>query len=163
MPFHKRIFPSIIPEKRRSRDVISFHTAAIVGVGLIGSSLARVLKRDGLAETVVGAGRSQKTLDTALELGVVDAAFTDVKVAVRDADIVFVCTPVGVIGDIVNDCAPAMKKGAILTDVGSVKSAIAALNVPDCVRFVPAHPVAGTENRDPKTVSPNCSKDAGVF
>lgn len=127
-----------------------FHTAAVVGVGLIGSSLARVLKRDGLAEKVVGAGRSRKTLDTALELGVIDEAFTDVKAAVKDADIVFVCTPVGAIGEIVAAVAPVMKRGAILTDVGSVKSAVAALPVPDLVRFVPAHPVAGTEKSGPE-------------
>ncbi|HBO58398.1 MAG TPA: prephenate/arogenate dehydrogenase family protein, partial [Alphaproteobacteria bacterium] len=136
-----------------------FHTAAVVGVGLIGSSLARVLRRDKLADKIAGAGHTQKTLNAALELDVIDEAFTDIKAAVKDADIVFVCTPVGAIGDIVNTCAPAMKKGAILTDVGSVKSVIAALDVPDFVRFVPAHPVAGTEKSGPENGFAELFKD----
>lgn len=127
-----------------------FHTATIIGVGLIGSSLARVLRREQMAEHIIGVARSEETRQKALDLGVVDEAFESVVDAVKEADIVFVCTPVGMIESIISQCAPAMKNGAILTDVGSVKSAVADIKVPNYIRFVPAHPVAGTEKSGPE-------------
>ena len=127
-----------------------FKTVLIAGVGLIGSSLARVLRREGLAGEIRGAGRSADTLQKAKELGVIDAAFDSVEAGAKDADAVFVCTPVGRIVETVGRAASVMKKGAIVSDVGSVKSTIASVETPDGVFFVPAHPVAGTEKSGPE-------------
>ncbi len=132
---------------------VHFHKAAVVGVGLIGSSLARVLRAHKMADEITGAARSEKTRDTAVALGVVDRAFENPADAVADADIVFVCTPVGAIARTVADFMPALKSGAIVTDVGSVKAEIVAQTAPVVrpdVRFVPAHPVAGTEKSGPE-------------
>ncbi|MBR1944690.1 MAG: prephenate dehydrogenase/arogenate dehydrogenase family protein, partial [Alphaproteobacteria bacterium] len=103
---------------------VHFHQAAIIGIGLIGSSLARVLRQKRLADKITGAARSEKKRKTALELGVVDEAFENPSDAVADADIVFVCTPVGAIAETIGSFVPALKKGVIVTDVGSVKSEI---------------------------------------
>ena len=127
-----------------------FKTVLIAGVGLIGSSLARVLRREGMAGEIRGAGRSADTLRKAMELGVIDAAFDSVEAGAKDADAVFVCTPVGRIVETVERAASVMKKGAIVSDVGSVKSTIASAETPDGVFFVPAHPVAGTEKSGPE-------------
>lgn len=130
-----------------------FHTAAVIGVGLIGSSLARVLRKKGLAGRITGVSRSAENRRKALELGVVDEAFETPENAVRDADIVFICTPVGSVVDVLREIIPFLKPGTIVTDVGSVKSSIAAgaapLLTPD-IRFIPAHPVAGTEKSGPE-------------
>ena len=100
-----------------------FGRVALIGIGLIGSSIARVMRRDGLADTIVACARTQKTLDTALALGVADEVTTDPVEAVRDADLVMICTPVSTYGAIAEAIAPALKPGCILTDVGSVKAA----------------------------------------
>lgn len=129
-----------------------FETAAIIGVGLIGSSLARVMRRQGLAGRIVGVSRSLENRKTALELGIADEMFADAGEAVAGADIVFLCTPVGSVGQIAGQIAPFLKKGCILTDVGSVKTKViedVSPCLPDYVRFVPAHPVAGTEKSGP--------------
>lgn len=132
---------------------LHFHKTAIVGIGLIGSSLARVLKKNDLTDEIACAARSEKTRLTAVALGIADKAFADPREAVVDADIVFVCTPVGVIAETIESIMPALKKGAILTDVGSVKKnvvdAVEPLLRPD-VRFVAGHPVAGTEKSGPE-------------
>lgn len=132
---------------------VHFHQAAIIGIGLIGSSLARVLRQKRLADKITGAARSEKNRKTALELGVVDEAFENPSDAVTDADIVFVCTPVGAIAETIGSFVPALKKGAIVTDVGSVKSEIVKQVKPfltDSFFFVPGHPVAGTEKSGPE-------------
>lgn len=132
---------------------VHFHQAAIIGIGLIGSSLARVLRRNGLADKITGAARSAKNRETALALGVVDEAFENPSDAVAGADIVFVCTPVGSIAETVGGFVPALKKGAIVSDVGSVKSEIVRQVEPyltDSFFFVPGHPVAGTEKSGPE-------------
>ncbi len=132
---------------------VHFQKAAIIGTGLIGSSLARVLRCRNIADNIAGAARSVKTRETALALGVVDEAFEDPQKAVQNADIVFVCTPVGAIGETIGGCMPAMKSGAIVTDVGSVKSSVIRDVLPFLradIRFVPAHPVAGTEKSGPE-------------
>lgn len=132
---------------------VHFQKAAIVGVGLIGSSLARVLRCRGIAERIAGAARSAKTRETAVALGVVDEAFEDPCEAVKNADIVFVCTPVGAIAETIGGFMTALKPGAIVTDVGSVKLSIIRETLPllrPDIRFVPAHPVAGTEKSGPE-------------
>lgn len=130
-----------------------FDKAVIIGVGLIGSSLARVLKANGLAGKISGVARSSENRQTALDLGIADEMTDDAAEAVRDADIVFICTPVGAVGKVAEKIAPVLKKGCIVTDVGSVKaSVISAVQpfLPEDVFFVPAHPVAGTEKSGPQ-------------
>ncbi|MBR4126843.1 MAG: prephenate/arogenate dehydrogenase family protein [Alphaproteobacteria bacterium] len=132
---------------------VHFHQAAIIGIGLIGSSLARVLRRKGLADKITGAARSEKNRQTAVALGVVDEAFESPSDAVQGADIVFVCTPVGSIAETVGGIVSALKKGAIVTDVGSVKTEIVRQVAPyltDSFSFVVGHPVAGTEKSGPE-------------
>jgi len=129
-----------------------FQTVALIGLGLIGSSLGRVIKRDGLAATVVGSARTQATLDKALELGFVDRVHADPLDAVRDADLVVLCSPPGSFAAIAERMAPGLKPGAIVSDAGSTKvSAIEAIapHLPAGVHLVPGHPVAGTENSGP--------------
>ncbi|WP_292217371.1 prephenate/arogenate dehydrogenase family protein [Mesorhizobium sp.] len=131
---------------------VMFEKIALVGIGLIGSSLARVIRRDGLARHVAIATRSPATLARAEELGLGDSYATDARQAVRDADLVIVSVPVGSSGEVAEEIAPALKKGAILTDVGSTKASVIAQMqpyVPDGVHFIPGHPLAGTEKSGP--------------
>ncbi|MEX2454659.1 MAG: prephenate/arogenate dehydrogenase family protein [Rhodospirillaceae bacterium] len=135
-------------------DAVHFQRVALIGIGLIGSSIARVMRRDGLADTIVACARTQKTLDTALALGIADEATSDPAEAVRDADLVILCTPVSTYGAIAAAIAPALKPGCILTDVGSVKAAAIRSvlpHLPAGVHFVPGHPIAGTENSGPES------------
>ena len=130
-----------------------FGRVAFIGIGLIGSSIARVMKRDGLADVIVACARTDATLKTVLDLGIADEATSDAAEAVRGADLVTICTPVSTYGAIAETIAPALKPGAILTDVGSVKeAAIKAVlpHLPRGVHFVPGHPIAGTENSGPE-------------
>jgi len=130
-----------------------FEKVALIGLGLIGSSLARVIKREGLAGEVIGCARSEKTLATALDLGFIDRAEADAAKAVEDADFVVICTPIGAYKAIAEAIAPHLKKGAILSDVGSVKETVLrnlGPLVPEGVHFVPTHPVAGTEHSGPE-------------
>ena len=131
-----------------------FNRMAFIGIGLIGSSLARVVRRDGLAGEIAVAARRQETLDTALRLGLADQVTTDPAEAARDADIVVICTPLGAYGAVAAAIAPALKPGAIVTDVGSVKrAAIEAIkpHLPAGVHLVPGHPLAGTEHSGPES------------
>jgi len=125
-----------------------FHNVTIIGVGLIGGSLAKVLKTKELAGRITGTGRSKQSLELALKLGVIDHAEPDAKRAVEDADLVVLASPVGVFEPIMRDIAPHLKTGAILTDVGSVKGSLATTiedRTPPGVHFVPGHPIAGKE------------------
>lgn len=129
-----------------------FDKVALVGIGLIGSSLARAARREGLAGHIAIATRSEKTRARAQELGLGDSYHADAKEAVRDAGLVIVSVPVGASGQVAKDIAPALKPGAILTDVGSTKASVIAQmapHVPEGVHFVPGHPIAGTEHSGP--------------
>ncbi|WP_189406969.1 prephenate/arogenate dehydrogenase family protein [Mesorhizobium sp. M1A.F.Ca.ET.072.01.1.1] len=129
-----------------------FGRIALVGIGLIGSSLARVIRREGLARHIAIATRSQSTLKRAEELGLGNSYTTEAEDAVRDADLVIVSVPVGSSGEVAAEIAPALKKGAILTDVGSTKASVIAQmqpHVPVGVHFIPGHPLAGTEKSGP--------------
>ncbi|MBF0393723.1 MAG: prephenate/arogenate dehydrogenase family protein [Alphaproteobacteria bacterium] len=131
-----------------------FERAAFIGIGLIGSSLARLMKRDGLARHVVAVARNEKTRATALELGVVDEATADIAHAVRGADLVMVCTPIGAYADVAASFGPHLAKGCVVSDVGSVKQAVLrdlGPHLPDGVHLVPGHPVAGTEHSGPES------------
>jgi cyclohexadieny/prephenate dehydrogenase len=103
-----------------------FEKIALVGIGLIGSSLARVIAREGLAGHVAISTRSPDTLKRAEELGLGDSYSTDAAEVVRDADLVIVSVPVGSSGAVAREIAPSLKKGAILTDVGSTKASVIA-------------------------------------
>jgi len=121
----------------------------IIGVGLIGGSLARALKRADAVDEVVGAGRDMQHLQQALTLGVVDRIETDLALAVQGADIVVVATPVGAVETVFRSIAPSLSPDTILTDVGSTKISVVAAaqaafgQLPE--NFVPGHPIAGTE------------------
>ncbi|WP_292483845.1 prephenate/arogenate dehydrogenase family protein [Mesorhizobium sp.] len=129
-----------------------FEKIALVGIGLIGSSLARVIHREGLAGHVAISTRSETTLARARELGLGSSYTMDAKKAVGDADLVIVSVPVGSSGEVAEEIAPALKQGAILTDVGSTKASVIAQMqpyVPAGVHFIPGHPLAGTEKSGP--------------
>jgi cyclohexadieny/prephenate dehydrogenase len=130
-----------------------FDRVAIIGIGLIGSSLARVLRRDSPQTRIVACARRAETLAAADRLGIADETTDDAAAAVEGADLVVVATPLSAYAEIGRRIAPALADGAIVTDVGSVKgAAIAALApvLPDRVHFVPGHPVAGTEHSGPE-------------
>ncbi len=122
-------------------------TLTVIGVGLIGGSLALALKEKGAVGTVIGAGRSEANLKRAQDLGIVDTWTTSLAEAVQDADVVLIAVPMGAYEQVLKTIAPALKRGAIVTDAGSTKQhAIeAALCLPEHVSFIAAHPLAGTE------------------
>jgi len=122
---------------------------AVVGVGLIGGSLALALKAAGVVGKVTGVGRGMANLETALSYGIVDEITQDLAAGVKDADVIFLATPVCSLGPVTEQMMSHLKPGAILTDGGSVKQAVIDAIEPhlrDDVQFVPGHPIAGTEN-----------------
>jgi cyclohexadieny/prephenate dehydrogenase len=126
---------------------------ALIGIGLIGSSIAHAARRKGLAGSIVAAAPSARTRETALRLGLVEAMYEDPGEAVAGADLVIICAPIGVYGDVAARMAPHLKAGATLSDVGSVKQAVmrdVGPLVPEAVHFIPGHPVAGTEQSGPE-------------
>jgi cyclohexadieny/prephenate dehydrogenase len=130
-----------------------FERVALVGIGLIGSSISHATRRKGLAKEIVGSARTKATLDTALKLGLIDRGYDGAAEAVKGADLVILSVPVGACGPLAAEIAPHLKAGAILTDVGSVKAAVVrdmAPHVPKGVHFVPGHPIAGTEQSGPE-------------
>ncbi|WP_142849352.1 prephenate/arogenate dehydrogenase family protein [Telmatospirillum sp. J64-1] len=134
-------------------DGVLFDKVAFIGIGLIGSSLARALRQEGLAGRLATYDHSAEARAKALELGVVDEAPADLGEAVRDADLVMVCVPIGACADLGPALAPHLKPGAIVSDVGSVKQAVIrdlGPVIPDGVFFVPGHPIAGTEHSGPE-------------
>jgi cyclohexadieny/prephenate dehydrogenase len=129
-----------------------FERIALIGIGLIGSSLCHVIRKHHLADEIVGHARSGATRARALELGLVDAIFESAADAVRGADLVILCSPVGTYGGLAEQMAPALRHGAILSDVGSVKASVVRdllPHVPSGVHLVPGHPIAGTEQSGP--------------
>lgn len=131
-----------------------FERIALIGIGLIGSSISHASRRAGLARSIVGSARTPATVETALRLGLVDKGYGSAAEAAEDADLVILCVPVGLCGPITREIVPALKPGAILTDVGSVKGSIVrdmSPHVPAGVHFVPAHPIAGTEHSGPES------------
>ena len=131
-----------------------FSRVALIGIGLIGSSLAHVIRKKKLAGEITGYARSEATRSTALELGLVDKIYPTAAEAAADADLVILCSPVGTYGALAAEIAPALKSGAILTDVGSVKGAVVKdvlPHVPAGVYFIPGHPIAGTEQSGPES------------
>jgi cyclohexadieny/prephenate dehydrogenase len=130
-----------------------FDKLALIGIGLIGASIALKARQAGLARRIVAATRRQETADTANRLKIADECGTDLAAACADADLIIVCTPVGACGEVAKTIGPGLKPGAILSEVGSVKQAVIRdmrPHVPDGVHFVPAHPIAGTEHSGPE-------------
>jgi prephenate dehydrogenase len=126
-----------------------FDHIAIVGLGLIGGSLARVVKQQKLAHTVSAFGRSIERLQKARELGLVDNCYTRFEDGLHEADAVVIATPVGIIEEQVLALAPHLRGGAVVTDVGSVKGPLVAAlepRMPQGTFFIGGHPIAGTEN-----------------
>ena len=130
-----------------------FDRVALIGIGLIGSSLARVLRRDSPETTIVACARRPETLAAADRLALADETTDDPARAAAGADLVVVATPLSAYGEIGRRIGPALKEGAIVTDVGSVKEAVIrdlGPHVPEGVHFVPGHPIAGTEHSGPE-------------
>lgn len=130
-----------------------FDRVALIGLGLIGSSISHGARRAGSAGMIVGSARTPETLAKALELGIVDEAFASAGEAAQGADLVVLCAPVGACGALAKEIRPHLKAEAILTDVGSVKAAIVrdvGPHVPEDVHFIPGHPIAGTEESGPE-------------
>jgi cyclohexadieny/prephenate dehydrogenase len=130
-----------------------FRRLALLGVGLIGSSVGRIARERGdLASEIVANARTQRTLDRVVQLGFADRVEINPARAVAGADCVMLATPVGAFGQLAEQIAPHLAPGAILTDVGSTKQSVirdVGPLVPERVHFVPAHPVAGTEYSGP--------------
>ncbi len=129
-----------------------FNRLALIGVGLIGSSIARAARAQGTAGSIVATARSAQTRQRVKELGLADQVVETNAAAVKDADLVIVCIPVGASGAAAKEIGPHLAPGAILSDVGSVKGSVLrdmAPHLPAGVHFVPAHPVAGTEYSGP--------------
>ena len=130
----------------------AFDKIAIIGLGLIGSSIAHAARRGGLAKEISGHDASPDVLDRAGKIGFCDTLHADIGDCVEDAQLVILCTPVGAYKSIAEQIAPGLAKGAILSDVGSVKGAVirdVGPFVPQDVHFIPAHPIAGTEYSGP--------------
>jgi cyclohexadieny/prephenate dehydrogenase len=131
-----------------------FERVALIGLGLIGSSLSHAIRRRGLARAIVGHAQSEKTRDTALRIGLVSSVYATAAEAARDADLVILCAPIGACGALAQNMSPALRAGAIVTDVGSVKGAIVrdvGPHIPVGVHFIPGHPIAGTEHSGPES------------
>ena len=129
-----------------------YNRLALIGVGLIGSSIARAAKAQGAVGSIVATARSEATRRRVAELGIADQVVETNAAAVEGADLVIVCIPVGACGAVAKDIAPHLMPGATVSDVGSVKGSIVrdmGPHIPKGVHFVPAHPVAGTEYSGP--------------
>jgi cyclohexadieny/prephenate dehydrogenase len=129
-----------------------FNRLALIGVGLIGSSIARAAREQGLVRSIVATARSPKTRKRVAELGLADQVVETNAAAVEGADLVIVCVPVGACGEVAKEIAPHLAPDATVSDVGSVKGAVLrdmGQHLPKNVHFIPAHPVAGTEFSGP--------------
>jgi Prephenate dehydrogenase len=133
---------------------VIYHKVALIGLGLIASSMALGMRKHGLANRIVGHALSAETRATALELGLVDQVFVTAAEAVKGADLVVFCVPIGVMADLAAEVAPHLKPGATISDVGSVKKAVVDAigpHIPVGIHFIPAHPLAGTEHSGPRS------------
>ncbi len=131
-----------------------YDRVALIGLGLIASSMFWAMKRNGLAGEVTGYARSHETRATARKIGLCDRVCDSATEAVEGADLVVLCVPVGAMGKVAEEIGQVLKPGATVSDVGSVKRAVVsavAPHLPDNVHFVPAHPLAGTEHSGPES------------
>ena len=133
---------------------VLFEKVAILGLGHIGSSICHGVNAKGLAKVIVGHAKSAETRNTAMEIGLVSQVFDSAAEAVKNADLVILCAPIGACGPLAAAVGPHLKPGAIFTDVGSVKGAIirdCGPHLPKGVHFIPGHPLAGTEQSGPRS------------
>lgn len=131
---------------------IPYRHVALIGLGLLASSIALALRRAGYDGKITGSARTQETCDTAARLGFCDEVFTSNADAARGADLVILCVPVGAMARVAQEISEVLMPGATVSDVGSVKETIitdVSPFIPDNVDFVPAHPIAGTEHSGP--------------
>ena len=131
-----------------------YDRVALIGLGLIASSIFWASKRNEVSSYITGFARSKETRDTAKKIGLCDEVFDTVAEAVKDADLVILCVPVGAMEQVMLDIAPFLKTGVTISDVGSVKRAVIEAvepHLPTHVKFVPAHPLAGTEHSGPES------------
>ncbi|WP_298933931.1 prephenate/arogenate dehydrogenase family protein [uncultured Ruegeria sp.] len=131
-----------------------YDRVALIGLGLIASSMYWAIKRAGLANEVTGFARSTATRDTARRIGLCDRVCDTAQEAVQGADLVVLCVPVGAMAAVAKDIAPVLKPGVTVSDVGSVKRHViksVAPHIPEGVHFIPAHPLAGTEHSGPES------------
>ena len=129
-----------------------YNRLALIGVGLIGSSIARAARAQAVVREIVATARSPATRRRVAELGIADRVVDNNAAAVAGADLVIVCVPVGACGEVAAEIGPHLLRGATVSDVGSVKGAVLhdmTPHLPAGVHFIPAHPVAGTENSGP--------------
>ncbi len=130
-----------------------FERMAIIGIGLIGSSIARAARRQKVAGRIMIADASQATLERAMALNLADESAGSAAAAASGADLVLICAPIGAYAQIAREIGPLLKAGAIVSDVGSVKGSVFAAiapHMPAWAHLVPAHPVAGTEQSGPE-------------
>ena len=130
-----------------------FKKICIIGCGLIGSSLARAIKKNNLAEKIVSSNRSDALNKKVIELKIVDDSSSDTKKMVDGSDLVVIATPLSSYEDVISKIKNSLKNGVILTDVGSVKENIINLiekNIPESISWIPSHPIAGTEESGPE-------------
>jgi cyclohexadieny/prephenate dehydrogenase len=133
---------------------VVYDRVALIGLGLIASSMSHAMRRHGLAREIVGTARSAETRAVAMEIGLCDRVADTAAEAVEGADLIVLAVPVGVMGEIAAEIAPHLKAGATVTDVGSVKRAVidaVGPHIPDGVHFIPGHPLAGTEHSGPRS------------
>ena len=131
-----------------------YDRVALIGLGLIASSIFWASKRNDVSSYITGFARSKETRDTAKKIGLCDEVFDTIEEAVKDADLVILCVPVGAMEQVMLEIAPFLKTGATISDVGSVKRAVIDAvepHLPNHVKFVPAHPLAGTEHSGPES------------
>ena len=141
-----------MPDQLRTLDAPVFERLTIIGLGLIGSSIARAARHANAAKTIVAADVSTDVCQRVRELGIADEVSDDLAKAVSNSDCVILCVPVGACGAVAAAMAPGLKPGVIVSDVGSVKGAVIAVmqpHLPTGVHFIPAHPIAGTEHSGP--------------
>jgi cyclohexadieny/prephenate dehydrogenase len=133
-------------------DFTPFRRLSLIGIGLIASSIACAARERGLADQIVCGTPDETHREKALEIGIVDEAFASNAEAAAGADLVIICTPPGVMGHVASEIGPSLAESAIVSDVGSVKHKIVEAvspHIPAHAHFIPAHPIAGTENSGP--------------
>jgi len=139
-----------------------FKKVCIIGCGLIGSSLARAIKKNNLADKIVSSNRSESINKKVIELKIVDQSSVDTKKMVEGSDLVVIATPLSSYEDVILKIKDSLKNGSILTDVGSVKENIISLiekNIPENISWIPSHPIAGTEDSGPESGFSQLFKD----
>jgi cyclohexadieny/prephenate dehydrogenase len=133
---------------------VIYDRVALIGLGLIASSMSHAMRAHGLSREIIGTARSPETRQIAEEIGLCDRVTETAAEAVEGADLIVLAVPVGVMGAVAEEIAPHLKPGATVTDVGSVKRAVIEAvgpHIPEGVHFIPGHPVAGTEHSGPRS------------